>query len=140
MRLAPFYDVKAVSAFLKKCAADINADLSSIENPAVRGPHSKYTLPLENKSGRVEFTCSEGENGVACSLDSPGHKAINAATLAVLGEAKPYSIGGSLPLICELKHQVSKSNKFYLFSFLFITCYHLFKFRPFVLLSHALHV
>ena len=75
----------------------------------MRGPHSKYTLPEESRPGKIEFSCSEGENGVACSLDSPGHRAIKAATQEVLGEAKPYSIGGSLPLICELKHQVQSA-------------------------------
>ena len=41
--------------------------------------------------------------GIACSLDSEGHKALCKATAAVLGEAKPYSICGSLPLVRDLQ-------------------------------------
>ena len=41
--------------------------------------------------------------GVACDLDSPGFHALCAATKAVIGEVKPYSITGSLPLIRDLK-------------------------------------
>ena len=43
--------------------------------------------------------------GVACSLDSEGNKALVSATEQVLGEAKPYSIGGSLPLVRSLKRE-----------------------------------
>ena len=47
----------------------------------------------------------EGEDGVACKLDSIGYKAILEATVKVLGFVKPYSIGGSLPLIRDLQNQ-----------------------------------
>lgn len=46
---------------------------------------------------------SQGENGVACKLDSRGYKALIQATTSVLGDAKPYAIGGSLPLIRSLQ-------------------------------------
>jgi acetylornithine deacetylase len=46
---------------------------------------------------------TSGENGVACKLDSKGYFALVKATEAVLGSAKPYSIGGSLPLIRDLQ-------------------------------------
>ena len=41
--------------------------------------------------------------GIACSLDSEGHSALKQATAAVLGEVKPYSICGSLPLVRDLQ-------------------------------------
>ena len=43
--------------------------------------------------------------GVACSLDSVGYKALVSATEEVLGEAKPYAICGSLPLVREMKDE-----------------------------------
>lgn len=47
----------------------------------------------------------QGENGVACKLDSRGYGALIRATRSVLGDAKPYAIGGSLPLIRSLQEQ-----------------------------------
>ncbi len=70
----------------------------------VHGPHSKYTLPDQDFNGRIEFKwIGEGENGVACKLDSLGYAAILEATEKVLGSVQPYSIGGSLPLIRDLQ-------------------------------------
>ena len=46
---------------------------------------------------------SEGEDGIACNLDSPGHQALYKATEDVLGTAEPFSIGGSLPLVREMQ-------------------------------------
>ena len=64
-----------------------------------RGDYSKYTLPT-GEVGKVEITWGDHLlAGVACSLDSVGYKALVAATAEVLGEAKPYAICGSLPLV-----------------------------------------
>ena len=41
--------------------------------------------------------------GIACQLDSTGYKALNEATGLVLGECKPYSITGSLPLVGDMQ-------------------------------------
>lgn len=41
--------------------------------------------------------------GIACHLKSEGNAALVAATREVLGEAKPYSICGSLPLVRNLQ-------------------------------------
>lgn len=41
--------------------------------------------------------------GIACKLDSPAFQHLHAATEAVLGESKPYSITGSLPLVGDLQ-------------------------------------
>ncbi len=41
--------------------------------------------------------------GIACDVDSDGHRALVDATRDVLGEAKPYSICGSLPLVRDLQ-------------------------------------
>ena len=41
--------------------------------------------------------------GIACDLDSPAFKKLDEATKEVLGESKPYSITGSLPLVKDLQ-------------------------------------
>ena len=41
--------------------------------------------------------------GIACNLDSDGFKKLEEATKEVMGECKPYSITGSLPLVGDLK-------------------------------------
>jgi len=104
VRLSPFYDVADVKAALTRYIDEINADPTILENPAVRGPHSKYTLPSENRVGHVDLKfISEGENGIACHLTSAGHKALRVATEQVIGTVLPYAIGGSLPLVRSLQ-------------------------------------
>jgi len=103
VRLSPFYDVADVRLALARYAEEINNDPSIIENPSVRGPHSKYTIASEDRKGRVELTFSDGENGIACHLNSPGHLALREATRHVTGDITPYSIGGSLPLVRDLQ-------------------------------------
>lgn len=89
--------------------AEINADPSILETPSIHGPHSKYQLPPGSDGspavkGSIELKwVVAGENGVACKLESRGYDALLTATESVLGSAKPYSIGGSLPLIRDLQ-------------------------------------
>lgn len=111
IRITPFYNIHDVTAKINTYVAEINAnpnvlvELASGDMP-VHGPHSKYTLPDEGLDGRIELTwIGEGENGVACKLDSVGYNAILEATEKVLGSVMPYSIGGSLPLIRDLQDQ-----------------------------------
>uniref|UniRef100_K3XD22 Peptidase M20 dimerisation domain-containing protein n=1 Tax=Globisporangium ultimum (strain ATCC 200006 / CBS 805.95 / DAOM BR144) TaxID=431595 RepID=K3XD22_GLOUD len=81
---------------------DLNKDLTVLEG--LRGPSSKYTLPAENLTGKLEFTFDESYyEGIACSLDSLGYKSLSAAITDVLGMAKPYSISGSLPLVRDMQ-------------------------------------
>jgi hypothetical protein len=104
-RITPFYNVKAVMKQIDSYVAEINADPSILHSSA-HGPHSKYTLPEEGKQGRIDLKwVGEGENGIACKLDSKGYHAILEATKAVLGSVTPYAIGGSLPLIRDLQDQ-----------------------------------
>jgi acetylornithine deacetylase len=104
VRLTPFYDIRAVEKAVEGYVAEINADPSLLYSFGKHGAHSRYVLPDENKQGILEFKwLGQGENGIACRLDSPGNKALQAATAAVLGSAKAYSIGGSLPLVRELQ-------------------------------------
>lgn len=102
IRLSPFYDVKDANAAVQRWVDEINADPAILHGH--HGPHSKYTLPEENLLGRVKLSWqNEGENGIACDMESPGFKALFKATEEVIGEAIPYSIGGSLPLVREMK-------------------------------------
>jgi acetylornithine deacetylase len=104
VRLTPFYDVNDVEKSFEKYVADINNDPTILNKHGKHGDHAKYSLPDEDRKGRVEFQwLGEGENGIACNLDSPGNKAIYDATLEVLGSAKPFAIGGSLPLVRALQ-------------------------------------
>ena len=110
IRLAPFYDMAFVKECVEAYVAQINQDPTLLQAPALHGPHSKYALPAEadgsspGSAGRVELRwVVEGENGVACSLLSKGFRALKEATEAVLGFSRPYSIGGSLPLIRDLQ-------------------------------------
>ena len=41
--------------------------------------------------------------GIACNLDSDAFKKLMEATKEVMGECKPYSITGSLPLVGDLQ-------------------------------------
>lgn len=103
IRISPFYDIREVMNKIESYVEAISKDPSIVENPEVRGPHSKYVLPGE-MNGKVSFKwVVEGDNGIACRLDSKGYSALLQATEEVLGSVKPYSIGGSLPLIRDLQ-------------------------------------
>ena len=104
IRLTPFYDIKEVQKTIDNWVAELNADPSLLYPLGQHGKHSRYELPDEDRKGVVEITwMGLGENGIACNLDSPGNKALQAATASILGAAKPYAIGGSLPLVRELQ-------------------------------------
>lgn len=109
IRLTPFYDMKDVYAKIEGYVAEINANPAIVEDHEHRGPHSKYVLFEDDViSAKAEIVLKwliHGENGVACKLDSKGFKALTEATRTVLGDCKPYAIGGSLPLIRDLQDQ-----------------------------------
>lgn len=104
IRLAPFYDIKKVRAAIDGYVADINADPASLSKEGEHGAHAKYVLADEDRQGRVELTwLGDGENGIACNINSVGYAALLGATESVLGKCTPYAIGGSLPLVRELQ-------------------------------------
>jgi len=84
VRLTPFYEPKALQAFLEAAVADMNKNITKLPT---RGPCSKYEI--EGARGLLEITVSSNEvlSGIACTLDSVGHKALMAATTAVLGSS-----------------------------------------------------
>jgi len=102
MRLTPFYSADEAIIKLKGYVEDINRDISALPT---RGPVSKYTLE-EGLKGKLELTIlGEPCSGIACTIDSPGNVVLCEATKEVLGECKPYSLTGSLPLVKELQDQ-----------------------------------
>lgn len=100
IRLTPFYEMQAVKTAVEGYVADLNNNLDSIPT---RGDVSKYELPDGRKGVFELIWVSEGENGIACNLDSPGHEALAEATKQVKGEVHPFSISGSLPLVREMQ-------------------------------------
>ncbi|KAJ9526241.1 hypothetical protein QJQ45_009706 [Haematococcus lacustris] len=121
-RLTPFYDLDKVTAAegpggpmgpsywpyvvmaaLQRYVEELNADLSVLPT---RGPVSKYSLPAEGLTGRLELTFYDAQSqGIACNLDSPGYHALLAAFQDVLGSCTPFAITGSLPCIRELQDE-----------------------------------
>ncbi|CAK4144117.1 unnamed protein product [Aphanomyces euteiches] len=101
VRLSPFYEMQDLRAKLKEYVDDLNANITSLES---RGPHSKYTLPKENLTSKLELTLADSAlEGIACSLDSVGFKSFDEATKHVKGVSEPYAIMGSLPLVRDLQ-------------------------------------
>ena len=87
IRLAPFYDIKKAMAAVDSYIADMNADPSALSLEGHHGAHSKYVLADEGRQGKLELTwMSEGENGIACNLDSVGYAALLKATERVPGK------------------------------------------------------
>ncbi|KAG1701774.1 hypothetical protein DVH05_010268 [Phytophthora capsici] len=102
VRLSPFYEMKDFFDKMHQYVADLNAKITLLEGK--RGPASKYTLPEENRSGKLELMFrTHYLEGIACSLDSVGYNALHSAIANVLGETKPFSISGSLPLVRDLQ-------------------------------------
>lgn len=103
VRVTPFYHLEKVKARIQEYVAELNADLGVLP---CRGPHSKYTLPEEGLSGKLELKfLGAGASGVACNLESPGFDALVRAFQTVKGECKPFSITGSLPCVRELQEE-----------------------------------
>lgn len=104
IRLTPFYNVEACKAKVEEYIADIN---KNIQHLRTRGPCSRYVITEEDgneKRGIIKLEwMGEAFKGIACQLDSKGHKALVKAHEIVRGEAKPYSICGSLPLVGDLQ-------------------------------------
>jgi acetylornithine deacetylase len=106
IRCAPFYSIFEIRDKVQVYVDEINNNPSLVENPEIRGPHSKYNLPDDNIKGNLTLKwVVGGDDGIACRLDSKGYLALCKATETVLGSAKPYSVTGSLPLVRQLFDQ-----------------------------------
>jgi acetylornithine deacetylase len=116
IRLTPFYDPIVVMNKVNEYVQELNDNLDGIPT---RGPCSKYTLQqnagdvdvIDITRGTLEMKWGEDVagilqmEGIACDLKSPGLQALIDATAQVKGEAKPYAITGSLPLVKQMQKQ-----------------------------------
>ncbi|EFA86188.1 acetylornithine deacetylase [Heterostelium album PN500] len=101
IRLTPFYDMAEMRKKVESYVADINSNITDLRN---RGPFSKYSLPEEGLTGKIEIEwIGESSPGVACNIDSKGYQALGQATKEVTGELKPVSTCGTLPLVKDLQ-------------------------------------
>eukprot|EP00298_Acanthocystis_sp_HF-20_P012350 c19845_g4_i1.p1 GENE.c19845_g4_i1~~c19845_g4_i1.p1 ORF type:complete len:434 (-),score=190.05 c19845_g4_i1:34-1335(-) len=107
IRLTPFYNIEKCIEKVTSYATELQASVTSLANPELRGPCSKYeVVDTEGKTitGGIKLTFEDDPyKGIACKLDSKGYEALCTATKNVLGEVKPYSICGSLPLVGEMQ-------------------------------------
>ena len=104
IRLTPFYPVDDVKACIEAEVAAINADVESLPT---KGDYSKFVIP-DGKGGtlRGSLELEWGEHlltGIACDLSSPALKTLCDVIQEVKGQAEPYSLTGSLPLVAEMQ-------------------------------------
>ena len=98
IRLTPFYRIEDAQKALQTYVDEID-----VTKLATRGP-SRYVLPDEGIQGTVELEwLGAAYKGIACNLESPGYKILCDAVQNALGEVKPFSTTGSLPLVKDLQ-------------------------------------
>jgi acetylornithine deacetylase len=108
IRLTPFYNMAKCIEKVQTYSHELHEDVPRLHNEVVRGPCSRYKIAADTEgqhhAGQVKLTFEPNPfKGIACSLDSPGHKALLASTQQVLGKVEPFSICGSLPLVGDLQ-------------------------------------
>jgi len=116
IRLSPFYEVDEAKAAVEQYVQDLND--GDLENLPTRGKWSKFCLeknvetqPSELRRGKVELKWQGDVEsmrlhaGIACSLDSEGHKALVQSCRETYASVKPFSINGSLPLVKWMQKQ-----------------------------------
>lgn len=98
IRMVPFEDVNAVLAAVEGYVKDFNKQITDVSMPGPAGFES------DGQKGEVELTwLGQPTEGIACKLTSVGYQAILQATNDVRGEAKPFSLTGTLPLVREMQ-------------------------------------
>jgi len=107
IRLTPFHDVDVVVQSVNSIIADMNKDISALENIKELGPSSRFH-GVAGVTPTVELEwLTKGDlhsmEGIACHIDSPGFHALVAAIEKVRGSSVPYSINGSLPLVRQMQ-------------------------------------
>lgn len=107
VRLIPFYRIEKAIEVLKQSVERLNTVEELEKLQGNHGPDSKYVIRDENGDikvkGQLELTLSEPVQGIACNLDSPGYKALAAATKKIIGEVRPLADTGTLPLVADLQ-------------------------------------
>jgi len=116
IRLSPFYEVEDVKAAVEQYIKDLNE--GELEMLPTRGKWSKFILekdvmtqPNELRRGVVELKWQGDMDtfklyaGIACTLDSEGHKALVQSCRETYASVKPFSVNGSLPLVKMMQKQ-----------------------------------
>mmetsp|Transcript_78358 Transcript_78358/g.196735 ORF Transcript_78358/g.196735 Transcript_78358/m.196735 type:complete len:541 (+) Transcript_78358:65-1687(+) len=116
IRLSPFYDVEDVKAAVEQYVQDLNE--GELESLPTRGQWSKFALEKgvetqanELRRGVVELKWQGDLDtfklyaGIACKLDSEGHKALVQACRETYASVRPFSVNGSLPLVKMMQKQ-----------------------------------
>jgi acetylornithine deacetylase len=100
IRMVPFEDTNAVLSAVEGYVKEFNAQVTEISMPGPAGFQSG------EQKGEVELSwLGAPTEGIACKLTSIGYQAILQATNDVRGEAKPFSLTGTLPLVREMQMQ-----------------------------------
>ena len=102
IRLTPFYEMTDAIEGAVAFVAELNQRIQADDPPrgfprtkTVSGQRGSVTL---RRKGRFM-------EGIACDLDSPGLSALTAAIQSVRGDAKQFSMTGSLPLVRDLQRK-----------------------------------
>ena len=108
VRLIPFYRITDAMKVLEDSVKRLNCAEELKKLQGNHGPDSKFVLEDENgnivlKGELILKFLSDPVQGIACSLDSPGFKALANATEKIIGEVKPLADTGTLPLVADLK-------------------------------------
>ncbi|WP_411023060.1 peptidase dimerization domain-containing protein, partial [Salmonella sp. s51228] len=94
VRLVPFYKHDECREALIKKVEELNTNITDIPT---RGPHSKYEITVDGTVYRGKLSLNIAEDdmaGIFCSKESIGFKSLNESTKKILGDSKPYSVGG----------------------------------------------
>jgi len=115
IRLSPFYEVEEVKEAIEQYVKDLNDEMDMIPT---RGPYSKFLLAEdvevqagELRKGKLELKWQGDMDvfklyaGIACSLNSEGHKALVQSCRETHASVKPFSVNGSLPLVKMMQKQ-----------------------------------
>ena len=98
IRLTPFYRIEDAMSAVERYVRQID-----VSHLPTLGP-SRFELPAEGLRGAVSLSwLGQPYKGIACNLESRGYRALCEAIEAVLGEVKPYSTTGGLPLVKDLQ-------------------------------------
>lgn len=100
VRLTPFYSLEEAKAAIERYVKEFNDKLHTVSEYSAA---FKNALP-DGTRGRVELEwIGDSYHGIAADINSSGFKALDQATREVLGESKPFSVTGSLPLVADLQ-------------------------------------
>jgi acetylornithine deacetylase len=98
IRLTPFYRIEDAMQQVERYIRELD-----VTRLPTLGP-SRYELPAEGRRGEVRLRwLGQPNKGIACNLESRGYRALCDAVRAVIGEVKPHSDTGGLPLVKDLQ-------------------------------------